>query len=61
MSDKKENQKYALKPEFKGKTCWTIPPKEKRKGGGKFVLDDLSQKDLGYLFEVIGYEGVIKM
>ena len=53
------NSKYRIKPEYIGLDAWTTPPLYPRKDGGKFILDDkLSDKDLGYLFEVINYEGV---
>ena len=56
-----EVKKYKIVPEYVGMTAYAMPPEYSRKDGGKFVLDDkLSQKDLGYLFEVIGYEGVVK-
>ena len=59
MSETKE--KYKIAPGYEGLDVWTIPPKYSRKDGGKFTLDkNLSQKDLGHLFEVVKYPGVIK-
>lgn len=53
--------KYKIVPEYVGKTVYTIPQKYARKEGSKFVLDsNLSQKDLGYLHDVIKYPGVVK-
>ena len=52
-------QKYRIKPEYIGLTAWTSSPMYARADGGKFVLtEDLSQTDLGYLFEVVQYEGI---
>jgi hypothetical protein len=56
----KGKPKYGIHKAYKGKVVGTIPPTYPRKGAGLFVLDDnLSQKDLGFLYEVIGYPGVI--
>ena len=53
--------KYKIKPEYINKTVWTHPPTYKRNDGGKFILaEDTTQKDLGYLYEVIKYEGIEK-
>lgn len=58
--DKTNTQvKYRIKPEYIGLTAWTIPPFYPREQGGRFELNDtLSQEDLGYLFEVVKYEGI---
>lgn len=57
-----KEKKYRILPEYKGKTAWTVPPDYTRKDEGKFVLDDnLSDKDMGYLFTVIQYPGVEKV
>lgn len=54
-----KEKKYQIKPGYEGCDVYTIPPFYSRPDGGKFTLDEkLSQKDLGYLFEVIGHEGV---
>ena len=54
-------KKYKIVPAYKGKVCYTIPPEYDRPDGGKFVLDEsLTDDDLAYLAEVIGYEGVTK-
>jgi hypothetical protein len=46
--------KYKIKESSKGNTVYTIPPTYKRKEEGIFKLDEnLSQKDMGYLKEVI--------
>ena len=46
--------KYKIRESSKGNTVYTIPPTYKRKELGIFVLnDELSQKDMGYLKEVI--------
>lgn len=51
--------KYRIKPEYVGKDVYTIAPAYKRADGAKFTLDDnLTQKDIGYLFEVIGHQGI---
>lgn len=56
---KSEIPKYKIVPEYLGKVAYTMPPAYDRQDSGMFILDEtLSQKDLGYLFEVIGYEGV---
>jgi hypothetical protein len=53
--------KYVIKPEYLGKDVYTMKPSYERPGGAKFVLDkNLSDQYKAYLFEVIGYEGVIK-
>ena len=50
---------FRVKPEYLGLVAWTAAPKYERAEGGKFTLDDnLSQKDMGYLFEVIEYPGI---
>ena len=50
---------YTIKEEFKGLICCTEPPTYQREDGGKFYLTGhLSQKDLGYLYEVMKYEGI---
>lgn len=50
---------YAIRPRYKGLIVWAVSPEYEREQGSKFVLDDnLSQQDLGYLYEVIGHEGV---
>ena len=55
----KEKTKYQIRPEYMGCDVWTIPPMYARIDGGKFTLGPgLSQKDLGYLFEVIQHEAV---
>lgn len=52
-------QKYRIKQEYLGLDVWTASPAYQRKDGGKFTLDEsLSQTDLGFLFEVVKYEGV---
>ena len=51
--------KYKIVPEYAGLDAWTIPPKYERADGAKFTLDEnLSQVDMGYLFEVINYPGI---
>ena len=46
---------YRIQPKFKGCIVGTKPPTYKRVGGGVFKLDDnLPQKDMAYLYEVIG-------
>jgi hypothetical protein len=51
--------KYRVKPEYIGLECDALSPEYERPGGGHFILnDELPQKDLGYLFEVLGYDGV---
>jgi hypothetical protein len=49
-------QKLSINPAYAGKTVWTKPPPYKRDGNaGRFHLDDqLSQKDMAYLLEVMG-------
>jgi hypothetical protein len=55
----KDKPKYSIKPEYIGKEAWTSQPPYERKDGAKFTLNEkLSQKDLAFLFEVIGYEGI---
>lgn len=55
----KEKKTYRIKPEFIGCDVYAMPPYYQRKDGGKFTLDvKLTQKDLGYLFEVIGHQAV---
>ncbi len=54
-------KKYEIIEKFKGCVVGTIPPTYTREEGGRFVLDDnLSQKDLGYLYEVVKHEAIIK-
>lgn len=54
-----EKKKYKIVEKYKGMTACTTPPAYERNGGGAFVLDDkLSQKDMGFLFEVIKYPGI---
>ena len=51
--------KYRIVVEYMGFDAWTIPPQYDRKDGGKFTLNEkLSQTDMGYLFEVIGFPGI---
>ena len=58
---KKLKSKYNIKPEFKGKEVWTVKPAYDRPGGSKFKLsDDLSEEDKAFLFEVVGFEGIVK-
>ena len=52
---------YKIIESYIGQTVWTHPPTYKRADGGKFILDEnTTQKDLGYLYEVIKHEGVKK-
>lgn len=54
-----EKIKYSIKKEYLGCAVYTVPPIYSRPEGGVFQLDEkLSQKDLGYLFEVIQHEAV---
>lgn len=51
--------KYSIKPEYLGCVVYTMPPVYSRPDGGVFTLNEkLSQKDMGYLFEVIQHEAV---
>ncbi|MFA6335581.1 MAG: hypothetical protein WCX48_08515 [Bacteroidales bacterium] len=53
--------KYIIDPKYIGNTVYTITPTYKRAEGGKFVLDStLSDKDKGYLYEVIKHEAIKK-
>jgi len=53
-------KKYEIKEKFKGQVVATTPPTYERKEGGRFVLNsNLSQKDMGYLYEVIKHEAII--
>jgi hypothetical protein len=57
--EKAAKPKYKIIPEYKGMTCYTCPPSYKRKDGAVFILDDnLSQTDMGFLKEVLNYEGI---
>lgn len=59
MAKQTENPKYQVKPEYVGKDAWVPAPAYERKDGGKFTLNEsLSDIDLAYLAEVVGYEGV---
>lgn len=52
---------YTIKPEYLGDTVYTVTPTYKRADGGKFVLDStLSNKDKGYLYEVVKHEAITK-
>lgn len=52
---------YRIKKKFIGNTVSTKAPTYPREDGGRFVLDGkLNQKDLGYLYEVMGHEGIEK-
>jgi hypothetical protein len=46
-------KKYAVKKECEHLSVITVPPLEKRDGGGRFDLANCTQKDLKYLYEVI--------
>lgn len=51
--------KYRIKPEYLGKDVYTIKPEYDRPQGAKFRLDkNLSDTDMAFLFEVVGYEGI---
>lgn len=53
--------KYSIKSNFIGCIIATFPPTYERRDKGKFFLDEnLSQKDLGYLYEVVKHEAIIK-
>ena len=53
--------KYSIDPKYIGDVVYTIAPTYKRAEGGKFVLDSsLSDKDKGYLYEVIKHEAIKK-
>lgn len=52
---------YKVKDEFKGCTVYTCPVPYERPDGSVFDLSkDLPQKDLAFLCEVIGHEGIEK-
>ena len=54
-----EKKKYQIIQSYKRMTACTVPPAYERKQDGAFVLDDkLSQKDMGYLYEVMNYPGI---
>ncbi len=54
-----KKSKYRIKPEYLGKDVYTAKPEYDRPGGAKFKLDkNLSETDLAFLFEVVGYEGI---
>lgn len=50
-------KKYIVTPKYQGKTTYAKAPLYERKNGGKFVLDECSQKDLHYLYRR-GFDGV---
>lgn len=50
--------KYKIKQGWEDKTVYTIPPTYVRKEGGRFDLATISQKDMGYLKEVINHEAI---
>lgn len=53
--------KYKIKEKFIGNIVATSPPTYKRKDGGRFILDNnLSQKDMGYLHDVIKHDAITK-
>lgn len=59
MADK---PKYIILDECKGCDVHAAPPDYHRKDGGKFVLDEnLSIKDLDYLYNVVKYKGIIRI
>jgi len=60
MAEKKIQPRYRVLPEYSGLDAWTIQPAYNRADGAKFTLDEnISQTDLGYLFEVVNYPGVV--
>ena len=59
MAEKIKRTEYKVKSGFVGLVAWTSPPPFERSDGGKFVLGEkLTQKELAYLIEVVGYEGI---
>ncbi|MDR1347751.1 MAG: hypothetical protein LBJ63_04875 [Prevotellaceae bacterium] len=46
-------KKYKVKSGYEKSDIITVPPLEKRDGGGRFDLSKCTQKDLRYLYEVI--------
>jgi len=57
-------QKYSIAAGFAGKVVWTKPPPFKRTADcpGRFELnDDLSQKEMAYLHEVMQVKDAIRV
>lgn len=62
LNKMKEQQEYIILDKYKGCDYYTAKPDYDRKDGGKFVLnEDLSKKDLEYLYDVVKHEGIIKI
>ncbi len=57
-----EQLEYIILDQYKDCTVYTAKPDYDRKDGGKFVLNEnLSKKDLEYLYDVVKHEGIIKI
>ena len=49
-----KGKQYKVVKKYYGCTVGTKAPPYERKGKGVFKLDEATQKDLAYLFEVVG-------
>ena len=61
MTSKKKKAKaiYIIHDQFRGKDVHCVSPEYKREGGGKFTLnDELSEKDMDYLVDVVKHPGI---
>lgn len=57
-----EQLEYIILSEYKDCEVYTAKPDYDRKDGGKFVLNEnLSKKDLEYLYDVVKHHGIIKI
>lgn len=57
-----EQLEYIILDQYKDCEVYTAKPDYDRKDGGKFVLnEDLSKKDLAYLYDVVKHQGIIKI
>ena len=55
-----EKSEYYILPNYKGCNFYTAPPPYDRKEGGKFILDEnLSKRDLQYLYDVMRHKGIL--
>jgi len=56
----KASNKYKVKEKYSGCTIGATPPPYERKEKGVFKLNEATQKDLAYLYEVIGMKDKIE-